>query len=95
MKTELIADETEKRLVVKTSEDVTDQLDFNKHLFNSGDGYSPSRELRRVASIPNSVVEMWMNLYGVNVFDKDHAPAVKRLLNSNEWQWLRTAPGRF
>ena len=94
MKRELIDDPSEKRIIAKVSDDVGDQLDFNRDLYNSGDGYSPSRDLRRVASIPLVIVEKWKNELGVDVFNKDHASAVRRLLNSNEYLYLRTAPGR-
>lgn len=69
-------------------------LDANKALQNDGDGYSPSRELRRVASIPNVVIEKWLNEEGINFFNPDHWSAIRRKLNSNEYLWLRTAPGR-
>ena len=41
-------------LLVKGVQDVEPILEHNKRLANNGeDGYSPSRDLRRVASIPN------------------------------------------
>lgn len=80
-------------LIVQRWQDVAPILDRNKALANDGDGYSPSRELCRVATIPPLVVEMWMN-EGVDVLDPDHAPEVARRLNSSDWLWLRNAPGR-
>lgn len=68
-------------------------LDNNKRLYTLNDGYSPSRDLRRVASIPLTVVEQWMK-EGVNIFDKNCAEAIRKKLNSPEWLYLRTAPGR-
>jgi hypothetical protein len=50
---------------------------------------------RKVASIPNAVAMIWLTRYGVDVFKKDHEPAVRRLLNDPEWRHLRTAPGRI
>ena len=46
-----------------------------------------------VASIPNSVMMKWRIEYGVDVFNKDHWPQVKRLLNNSDWAYLRTGTG--
>jgi hypothetical protein len=91
---EFIVDEAEKRLIARFTQDVEPNLDLNKALYNSNDGYSRSREIRRVASIPLVIVEKWMNEDGINVYNKNHREAVRRKLNSNEYLWLRTAPGR-
>jgi hypothetical protein len=82
-------------LIVHREADVEPLLEANKALAASGDGYSPSRELRRAASIPMAIVEKWKNELGVDVFNPDHRPAVRKLLNSNEYAFLRTAPGRL
>jgi hypothetical protein len=82
-------------LIVHREADVEPLLEANKALATSGDGYSPSRELRRAASIPMAIIEKWKNELGVDVFNPDHRPAVRRLLNSNEYRFLRTAPGRL
>jgi hypothetical protein len=82
-------------LTVIRSEDVEPALELNKALYTSNDGYSPSREWRRAASIPMAIVEKWKNELGVDVLNPDHLPAVRRLLNSSEYLYLRTAPGRL
>lgn len=90
-------DEGTDTLVIKESQDVDPILDRNKELANpglSGDGYSPSRDLKRVASIPNIIIQKWLQ-NGVNVFDRNDWPKVKRLLNSSEWQNLRTSSGKL
>jgi len=33
---------------------------------------------------------MWKRDLGVDVFNKDHMPKVKKLLNDPDWAWLRT-----
>lgn len=81
-------------LVIERAQDCTPILDHNKALANDGDGYSSDRTLRRVASIPLVVVEMWMN-EGINIFDPNHADAIKRKLNDPDNLYLRTAPGRL
>lgn len=95
METRLITDPTTGDLTVLRGEDVEPILEHNKALAGSGDGYSPSRELRRAASIPLAVIEKWRNELGVDVFNPDHKPKVRQLLNSSEYLYLRTAPGRL
>lgn len=81
---------------VRTVQDVAPILDANKEAFNSGNrGFTPSGAMKKVAEIPLVVAEMWRNNYGVDVFNRDHKDAVRRLLNSSEWSYLRTAPGRL
>jgi hypothetical protein len=82
-------------LIVHRKADVEPLLEHNKVLQTLNDGYSPSRELRRAASIPMAIIEKWKNEMGVDVFNPDHLPKVRQLLNSSEYLWLRTAPGRL
>ena len=80
---------------IETIQDVEPVLEANKALQNDGDGYSESRELRRAASIPHIVQMQWLNKLGVDLYNPNHWPAVKRLLNDPEWRHLRTAPGNL
>lgn len=82
-------------LTFERVQDVEAILDRNKQLANDGDGYSKSRELRRVASIPLVVIEKWLNEEGINFFDPNCEAVIRRKLNSQEYQYLRTAPGRL
>jgi hypothetical protein len=85
-----LTDET----VLESVQDVAPIVERNKALQNADDkGWSPSRELRRAATIPDIVILKWRNELGVDVLNPDHWPAVKRLLNDPEWRHLRTAPG--
>lgn len=89
-------DDGEEQLVIQSVQDETPIIENNKRLQNDGhDGYSPSREMRRVASIPLVLIEKWMREEGINFFDRNHWPAIQRKLNSSEYRWLRTAPGRL
>jgi hypothetical protein len=82
--------------IIRSVEDVEPVLDHNKALFNEGDaGWSPTREWRRAASIPASIILKWKVELGIDVFNPNHKDAVKRLLNSSEWLYLRTAPGHL
>jgi hypothetical protein len=77
------------------TQDTTPHLDQNKAMFTENDGYSKSRDLRRVASIPAIVISEWLTKYGVDFYNPDHWPRVKQLLNSSDYLYLRTAPGRL
>ena len=46
------------------------------------------------ASVPNSVILKWKKELGVDIYNKDHLPAVKKLLNDRDWAYLRTGTGR-
>jgi hypothetical protein len=82
---------------ILSSADVTDHLEQNKAMYTHNDGYSKSRELRRVASIPAIVILKWKEELGVDFYssDPEQKRKVRQLLNSNEYQFLRTAPGRL
>lgn len=70
-------------------------LERNKALYTHDDGYTPSRDMRRVASIPMTLVYEWLEKEGWNAFDPHHADKLKQKLNSPEYLYLRTAPGRL
>lgn len=79
-------------ITIRRSQEVSAVLENNKALYNSGDGYSQSRDFRAVAEIPFGVLEIWRG-EGINIHDPNHADIVKRKLNSNEFRYLRTAEG--
>lgn len=47
------------------------------------------------ASIPIGVQYKWLRELGVNLHNKDHWPAVRKLLNSPDWRYLRTGNARI
>jgi len=82
-------------VALRRSQDVEPALEANKRLRSDGDGYSPSRELRRVASIPTVVQFEWIRRYGVDPLARGNEALLRRLLNDPDWRHLRTAPGGF
>ena len=80
--------------VVISTTDVGQMLERNRAMALANDGYSPSRELRRVASIPFAIVHKILTEEGVNVLDPANSDRLVRLLNDPDYAWLRTAPGR-
>tara|TARA_A100001518_G_C1164432_1_gene18044 strand:+ start:334 stop:558 length:225 start_codon:yes stop_codon:yes gene_type:complete len=51
-KTTYLKDDMDGKIAIKEQVDVTSHLKHNKILTNLNDGYSKSRDLKRVASIP-------------------------------------------
>jgi hypothetical protein len=77
-------------------QEVGDILKDNKEAHKEGD--EDTSFGRRVANIPNIVIEQWMK-EGLNLFDLGKDPEVKRKLflklNSPEWKYLRTHNSRL
>jgi hypothetical protein len=60
-------------------------LDQNQRMEGQGMG----KDMRLAASVPIQVQFEWLDKYGVNMWDPNHKEAVTRLLNSNEYRYLR------
>ncbi len=69
-------------------ENIQPLLDQNKKL--QQEDHSIRDEFRLSARIPMTVVYEWKNLFGVDVFNKNHNKAVKKLLNSPDYRYLKT-----
>ena len=84
--------ETDTTVVHREQEDVNIILDANKAIQNdeqiSKDGIKNG--WWHYATIPNIIIEKWLNEFGVNVYNKDHKKAVYRLLNQPEYRYLKT-----
>jgi hypothetical protein len=87
-------DEPTGQSVITRVQDVEPILEANKQLYTADDGYSPSREWRRVARIPAIVIEQWAK-EGVRYWDKNCRAEIRRRLNDPTNLFLRTAPGRL
>ena len=83
--------------------DVEPLLDHNKAMSTHNDGYSQTREIRRVASIPAIVQMMWAEEIRFDPKHPNHSSPLHpvnreflaRKLNDPDWAYLRTAPGRI
>lgn len=82
--------------VVSRQENESNILEHNKARFNHDDGYtSKTRDMQRVASIPALLLEHWQNVEGWNPFAPENANKLAAKLDSSEFLWLRSAPGRL
>ena len=62
-------------------------------MLDGTDGYGPTREWRRVASIPNIILEKWYKEEGIRWWDSEDMAKLAAKLDDPEWSYLRTAPG--
>lgn len=82
-------------VVLRSEQDVEAMLDLNKAMANENDGYTPSRDMVRLASIPAIVWLKWLNEDGINAYDPENADYLMRKLNDSDWRWLRTGGGHL
>ena len=93
-----------KETVIAEVQDVAPVLEANKAARNQGNGGAKGlnevaqRGIKNnwwhAASVPNSVILKWKKELGVDIYNQDHLPAVKKLLNDRDWAYLRTGTGR-
>lgn len=87
--------DSDNTFTVNRTQDVEPFLNANKRAQSDGEGWSPSREMRRIASIPPIVHEIWKNTYGVDPLKPEHHKLLRRLLNDPENRFLRVSEGQF
>ena len=98
--TTFIGDYSEKKITIAEKLNIDSHLKHNKELYNTNDGYSPSRELKRVASIPILALQIWAKEYNGNnnwwaLPVETQTKILKKKLNSNEFQYFKTARGNL
>ena len=87
-------DETDGKTIIQSLHETSTILDENKRQRLSGhDGYSPSREFKKVASIPLGDY-MLLKKIGIDLFNRNDWPRVAALLDSAKGLKYRTAPGK-
>jgi hypothetical protein len=85
---------TETAVIHRRSVDLTPLLDANKEMANHGtrSRAAPGEmDVRLEARLTPEIQLLWLQKHGVRAWDKNHAEGVKRLLNSNEYRYLRTS----
>jgi hypothetical protein len=82
-----------KSFSISYEQDCEDIIESNKQKQLAGREYREgwSKDMWRVASIPIIIQMKWMTEHGVDIMNKDHWPAVKRLLNSSDYRYLKTS----
>lgn len=81
--------------LVRSFQDIDPILDHNQAMATHNDGYTPSRDMRRVGSIPMALIMKWRNEEGWDPFSPDPGCQAKlrQKLNDLDFLKLRSAPG--
>ena len=90
----------EGKIAIKEQVNINPHLQHNKRLLTLNDGYSKTRDLKRVASIPTIALSVWANEYnGSNNWfrlpKEIQKQILKKKLNSSEFRYFRTAEGKL
>jgi hypothetical protein len=78
---------------IVSAQDLSPVIEANKAAYGHNDGYTKTREMRRVAFLPDIIRQKWLNEEGWDAYDPDCAHKLMRKLNDPDWLYLRTAPG--
>ena len=89
-------DAADDRMILKRRQDIEPILErnFEQYALDDTEGWTPSRDMRRVANIPNVTIEQWMR-EGINIYKPEDWPKIRARLNDPSYLRLRTAPGRI
>lgn len=80
---------------VESHQDVQFILDVNKAMATHNDGYTKDRTMRRVARIPIIELMKWKVEEGWDPLAPENEDKLAAKLDSIEYRYLRTAPGRL
>ncbi len=84
-------DESSDTTIIRYEQDVEPILDANKWDLNHADR-KMGDGLVHVARVPVGIQLEWFVKYGVRMWDKNHRGRVNRLLDSNEYKFLKRLP---
>lgn len=89
-------DDPEGNLLIKSYQSVEDMaaiLENNQRLATHNDGYTQSRDMARIASIPLAIIYKWMTEEGWDPFsqDPDCQRKLAQKLDDPEYRYLRTS----
>lgn len=81
--------------IVSRQEVESDILERNKALYTHNDGYTRTRDMQRVGSIPLALIDLWETVEGWNPYHPANADKLAQKLDDIDFRHLRTAPGRL
>lgn len=87
-------DHLEQKYTIHSTQRLNNHFEYSKELYNQNTGRHRSEVFNHVAHIPNLIAEKWMR-QGISIFNKDHTPKILEMLDSPEYRWLRTRPGKL
>lgn len=80
---------------VTSFQEVDPFLDHNHRLLTENDGWSKSKELRRIGSIPLNLIRKWKEEEGFDALNPQHDDKLRQRFNDIDYQKLRTAHWRL
>ena len=86
------------KLEVRTYQDLGPILDTNKSRQADSDfnnGYTESRDMQHVASIPMIMLMIWAKEAGVDVYGREMNDIIRKKLNDPDYAYLRTGGGQI
>ena len=92
--------ESDGKLTINNQQNLNPLLERNKKLYTQNDGYTASRDMRRIASVPPIILQIWAKEYNGTrnwwALPKDTQKKIFRVkLNSNEFRYFKTSEGRL
>ena len=92
--------ESDGKLTINNQQNINPLLERNKRLYTANSGYTPSRDFKRVASVPPIILEIWTKEYNGSrnwfALPKEIQNKILRTkLNSSEFRYFRTAEGKL
>lgn len=88
-------DEGDGNYVIKSIQTVeSDILERNKAMYTHNDGYNAKRDMQRVGSITQIVIEEYASR-GINLYHPAFESELVKLMDNSDYRHLRTAPGQL
>ena len=80
-------DEETGETFIRYEQDVSPILDYNKEM--QAESFDKRSDMWHAAKVPNVVAMEWLTKYGVQMWNPAHKDGMRKLLNSNEYRYLR------
>lgn len=81
------------QLTIETIQECQGIVDDNKILRNSSDGYSESRNMKKVATVPVIFIDLWAKESGLTIGTREFGNYLAKKLNDPEYRGFRTSEG--
>jgi len=92
--TYFVDDPSSSKFHIETVQDIEPVLEMNRVRMTDGsNGWTPSKDMKHVASVPMIVLQIWANEAGVAMNDPAFGEVVKRKLNDADFSKMRTSEG--
>ena len=90
--------ESDGKLTINNQQDLNPLMKRNKELYNLNDGYTASRDMRRVASVPPIILQIWTKEYNgtrnwLALPKETQKKILTKKLNSSDFRYFRTSEG--